>query len=115
MTLGVRQKSQLDAALAPWIALGFSLFVAVLKPHYNAWFGDAMPVFIRYYFAYNALWIAINLFAACVQTLVKHLQKSGKVGGFWRKLNALLMVSSIVVVLVGVIAVVVPALHMKPF
>jgi hypothetical protein len=115
MTLGKRDPSRIDAAIVPFVALGFSILVALLAPRYAGWFDRPLPVLTSYYLAWWPVWIVLNTLAVVVQKSVKAMKLHTYEGGFWRKADAILGALSVLSVIVGVIAIVLPAVHARPF
>ena len=107
-------EAKADATIAPLALLGFSILVAFLAPRYAAWVG-AQSAFTARYLAYWPAWLAINALSVVVTFLVRAMQLRENQGAFWRRLDLLLSLASVVVFLVGVVALVMPLMQMgKP-
>ena len=105
---------RVDALVAPFVALGFSLLVAFLAPRYGSWVGP-LPAFAKFYFGWWPAWIALNALAAAVHVLVDAMELEPGKGRFWRNLDTMLGVLSASSVLAGIVALVMPALHIRYF
>ncbi len=111
MTFGVRPTNRIDAAIAPSTALVFSILVAMLAPRYAQWYGEAMPALTRGFLACYPIWIAITAIGVVVQVLGKVLGLDQSSRGRWKALDAGLAIASVLVVVVGIIALMLPVLR----
>ncbi|HTD29381.1 MAG TPA: hypothetical protein VK660_08350 [Xanthomonadaceae bacterium] len=111
MTFGVRPPgllSRIDAAIAPGTALCFCLFVAWLAPHYAQWYGDSIPPLTREYIARYPTFVAITAGGVAMQVVGRLLGSSGAARLLWKMLDTLLAFASVLIILVGMIALALP-------
>lgn len=110
MTFGVREPARSQIWVAPGSALVFSILMAVLAPRYPTWFGDALPRFTHVFLTAYPLWIAISVLAVIVSLLTRTLHGERAPPAWLRTLDGLLGIVSIAIVVVGIIALALPAL-----
>jgi len=110
MTFGVRPKSRIDPWLAPGAALCFSILVAALGPRYATWFGAQMPELTRKFIDLYPAWIAITLLALVVQVLCTTLRPGDSSGSLLKMLDGALGIVSVLIVVLGLIALALPML-----
>lgn len=108
MTFGVPRTSRIDPWIAPGTALFFSILIAVLGPRYATWFGAEMPELTRRFIDAYPLWIALTVLALVVQALIKTLKPRESSPSLLRMLDALLGIASVLIIVVGVIALALP-------
>ena len=106
---------KLDAAIATVIALAFSIAVALVGARVIAWIGPPIPKFTTFYLAYNPAWIAVNAGALALNGFVAAMQLESHEGRFWKAINSLATVLSVLTVLAGLVAFGAPALHVNVF
>ena len=111
MTLGVRNRSRYDDWIAPGTAFVFSLLTAFLAPRYPQWFGANLPELTVRFLAGYPLWIAITVLALIVEACIKVLQPSRSSLVVWKWVDDLLGIASVLIIIVGVIALALPALR----
>ena len=114
MTFGVRPTSRVDEWIAPGAALFFSIMVAVLAPHYATWFGDAMPALTRRFIDDYPIWIALTALALVVQACVTVLRPAESSRSLLKMLDGALSIVSILIIVVGLIALALPVLGGPP-
>ena len=114
MTFGVRRTSRNDPWIAPGTALCFSILVAFLAPRYATWFGDGMPALTRWFIAAYPLWIAMTVLALVVQAGMRVLQPRESSPSLLRTLDGALSIESVLVIVVGLIALALPMLGGPP-
>ena len=110
MTFGVRRKSRIDPWIAPGTALLFSILVAVLGPRYATWFGVEMPELTRRFIDLYPAWIALTVLGLVVQACVKVLQPGDSSRNLLIFLDEALSVVSVLIIVVGLIALALPVL-----
>ena len=110
MTFGVRRKSRIDPWIAPGTAVCFSILVAVLGPRYAAWFGAQMPELTRRFIDLYPAWIAITVLALVVQALGTTLRPADSSRSLLKVLDGVLAVVSVLIIVFGIIALVLPVL-----
>jgi hypothetical protein len=108
VTLGVRRPSRIDPWIAPGTAVCFSIFVAVLGPRYATWFGSEMPELTRRFIDAYPAWIALTVLAVLVQVFVKVLQPGESSRSLLKMLDEALSIVSILIMVVGLIALALP-------
>lgn len=104
MNLGARRNDRVDGWLAPGTALCFSILVAILAPHYTAWFGDALPAFTRWLLAGYPPWVGLMAIGLIVQTCANVLQPQRSTEGYWRLFDGCLAIASVLIIAAGLIA-----------
>lgn len=114
MTFGVRRKSRMDPWIAPGTALCFSILVAVLAPRYATWFGDAMPALTRQFIDAYPVWIALTVLALVVQAGMNVLQPGDSSRSLLKVLDGALAIVSVLIIVVGLIALALPMLGGPP-
>ena len=110
MTFGVRRKSRIDPWIAPGTALCFSIVVGVLAHKYATWFGDAMPALTRQFLDAYPVWIALTVLALVVQAVCTTLKPGDSANGFLKILDGALSIVSVLIIMVGLIALALPTL-----
>ena len=110
MTFGVRRKSRIDPWIAPGAALVFSILVAVLGPGYVTWFGAQMPELTRKFIDLYPAWIALTALALVVQACMGALRPSDSSRSLMKLLDEALSVASVLIMVVGLIALALPLL-----
>ncbi len=111
MTFGVRQRSPYDDFIAPVAAFSFSILVAVLAPLYPQWYGADLPDLTVRFLAGYPIWIAITLIALIVEACLKVMTLSASSFALLKKIDSLMGVLSVLIIIVGIIALALPALH----
>jgi hypothetical protein len=110
MTFGVRRTSRVDPWIAPGTALFFSIMVAVLAPHYATWFGDAMPTLTHQFIDAYPVWIGLTVLALVVQAFCMTLRPGDSLGVPLKVLDGALSIVSVLVIVVGLIALALPVI-----
>ena len=111
MTFGVRHRSRYDDWIAPGTAFVFSLLVVVLAPRYPLWFGADLPELTVRFLAGYPLWIAITVLTLIVEACIKVLQPNRSSLVIWKRVDDLLGIASVLIIIVGVIALALPVLR----
>ena len=94
--------------IAPGAGLVSSLIIALLGPHYRAWYGDGLPAFSRSFLALYPLWIVLSTTALAARALAGTIAARAEDRTRWQLLDALLGVASVVVVAAAIIALAMP-------
>ncbi len=94
--------------IAPGTALAFSLLMAFLAPRYPGWFGATMPAFTQRFLAFYPLWIALSTVALTAVALGEQILPLAERRTYWRMLDVVLTLASIVIIAGGVIALFLP-------
>jgi hypothetical protein len=116
VTFGVRPPGRLnriDAVIAPGTALCFSLFVSFLAPRYTQWYGDAMPPLTREFIDRYPTYIAITVGGVILQVIGKMLAQRGIASSLWKSLDTVLAAASILIIIVGIVALSLPLFTMQ--
>jgi len=111
MTLGVRPPNllhRIDAVIAPGVALGFSVIVAMLAPHYVQWYGNEMPPLTSWFVARYGTWLAITAAGVVMQILGRFIDKTGPVRTLWTAIDLVIAGASVAIIVIGMIALVLP-------
>ena len=110
MTFGVPRTSRIDPWIAPGTALCFSIVVAVLAPRYETWYGDAMPTLTRQFIDAYPVWIALTVLALVAQAGMNVLKPGDSSRSLLKMLDGALSIVSVLIIVVGLIALALPAL-----
>jgi len=110
MTFGVRRKSRIDPWIAPGTALCFSILVGVLGARYATWFGAAMPELTRRFIDLYPAWIALTVIALVIQAVCMTLKPGDSSSALLKLLDGTLSIVSVLILVVGLIALALPVL-----
>ena len=109
MTFGKKDDTPADKAIIPFLAIGFSVIVALIASRYASWFSHPLPALTVYYLAWWPVWLVINVLELVVGAIVKAMRLERGQGGMLRKIDATLNPLSALTLLVGMIALAIPA------
>lgn len=98
------------AWIGPGTALCFALLTMWLTPRYEAWFGSAMPSFTRSYLDQYPVMIGISAIALAALLVARQFPRFAEQCAFCRMVDLLLAVASLLIIVVGIIALFLPLL-----
>jgi hypothetical protein len=116
MTIGVpteRRSSRFDKAIAPGVALCFSLLVPILEPQYTRWYADTMPWLTAKFIDDWPTWVAITAAGVLVQILRWRIGLRGPVATLLTVFDFLLAAASVLIIVIGLIALALPLLMLQ--